>query len=245
MGRGWGIPWGRFMRDARKSGVDPLNPTPLRVVGHGTNKGFSGVRETNYDSDDENEGSLPGRRGGKNLEARGQQVKLHIPEFDRKADADAFMNWLNRVDKILAYKRYGDPKTVLLFETKLNDYALNWWDNLQKMRADAGFILMSYEDDSFTKLQGLRQKLKTLTASGVPDEKRKAEMDSVNPKYVLRNYLCQSAIDAAEQGDYGELHRLQKVMERPYDEQAGMEKYARLPPAWAYRPGVCMLSCSS
>jgi hypothetical protein len=24
-----------------------------------------------------------------------------------------------------------------------------------------------------------------------------------------------------------------------------MEKYARLPPAWAYRPGVCMLSCSS
>ncbi|KAL5976877.1 hypothetical protein ACLOJK_021212 [Asimina triloba] len=84
-----------------------------------------------------------------------------------------------------------------------------------------------------------------LVSSGISDEERKVAMNSVNPRYVLRNYLCQSAIDAAEQGDYGEVKRLLRVMERPYDEQPGMEKYARLPPAWAYRPGVCMLSCSS
>ncbi|KAE8731629.1 putative ATP binding protein [Hibiscus syriacus] len=87
--------------------------------------------------------------------------------------------------------------------------------------------------------------IKELVSSGISDEERKTSMDSVNPKYVLRNYLCQSAIDAAELGDFGEVRRLLKVMERPYDEQPGMEKYARLPPAWAYRPGVCMLSCSS
>ncbi|KAM6578998.1 hypothetical protein CsatB_030835 [Cannabis sativa] len=84
-----------------------------------------------------------------------------------------------------------------------------------------------------------------LASSGISDEERKASMNAVNPKYVLRNYLCQSAIDAAEQGDFEEVRRLLKVMERPYDDQPGMEKYARLPPAWAYRPGVCMLSCSS
>ncbi|XP_042479405.1 protein adenylyltransferase SelO-like [Macadamia integrifolia] len=87
--------------------------------------------------------------------------------------------------------------------------------------------------------------IQELAASGVPYEQRKAAMNSVNPKYVLRNYLCQSAIDAAEQGDFEEVRRLLKVMERPYDDQPGMEKYARLPPAWAYRPGVGMLSCSS
>ncbi|XP_071712364.1 uncharacterized protein [Rutidosis leptorrhynchoides] len=87
--------------------------------------------------------------------------------------------------------------------------------------------------------------IEELLASGVPDEERKAIMNSVNPKYILRNYLCQSAIDMAEQGDFEEVRRLLKVMERPYDEQPGMEKYARLPPAWAYRPGVRMLSCSS
>ncbi|WCJ36985.1 Protein adenylyltransferase SelO [Euphorbia peplus] len=87
--------------------------------------------------------------------------------------------------------------------------------------------------------------IQELSSSGISDEQRKAEMDAVNPRYVLRNYLCQTAIDAAEQGDFGEARRLLKLFERPYDEQPGMEKYARLPPAWAYRPGVCMLSCSS
>lgn len=77
------------------------------------------------------------------------------------------------------------------------------------------------------------------------DEERKARMDSVNPKYILRNYLCQSAIEAAEQGDFSEVNNLIRLMKRPYEEQPGMEKYAGLPPAWAYRPGVCMLSCSS
>ncbi|KAJ0961700.1 hypothetical protein J5N97_000019 [Dioscorea zingiberensis] len=87
--------------------------------------------------------------------------------------------------------------------------------------------------------------IQELASSGVPDDERKAAMNSANPKYILRNYLCQSAIDIAEQGDYEEVRRLLKVMQHPYDEQPGMEKYARLPPAWAYRPGVCMLSCSS
>nr|XP_010913909.1 uncharacterized protein LOC105039454 [Elaeis guineensis] len=87
--------------------------------------------------------------------------------------------------------------------------------------------------------------IEELVVSGIPEEQRKVAMDSINPKYILRNYLCQSAIDAAELGDYGEVRRLLKLVEHPYDEQPGMEKYARLPPAWAYRPGVCMLSCSS
>ncbi|KAI3431152.1 Selenoprotein O [Psidium guajava] len=87
--------------------------------------------------------------------------------------------------------------------------------------------------------------IQELVNSEASDEERKTAMNSVNPKYVLRNYLCQSAIDAAELGDFGEVRRLLKLMQRPYDEQPGMEKYARLPPAWAYRPGVCMLSCSS
>ncbi|KAK1429090.1 hypothetical protein QVD17_11291 [Tagetes erecta] len=91
----------------------------------------------------------------------------------------------------------------------------------------------------------VRTYIKELSGSGVQDEDRKALMNSVNPKYILRNYLCQTAIDMAEQGDFKEVRRLLKVIERPYDEQPGMDKYARLPPAWASRPGVCMLSCSS
>ncbi|XP_010419868.1 PREDICTED: uncharacterized protein LOC104705550 [Camelina sativa] len=94
-------------------------------------------------------------------------------------------------------------------------------------------------------IKWMRSYIQEVGGSEVSDEERKARMDSVNPKYILRNYLCQSAIDAAEQGDFSEVINLIRLMKRPYEEQPGMEKYARLPPAWAYRPGVCMLSCSS
>ncbi|CAI8584328.1 unnamed protein product [Vicia faba] len=91
----------------------------------------------------------------------------------------------------------------------------------------------------------LKTYIHELSTSGTTDDERKTSMNTVNPKYILRNYLCQTAIDAAEIGDLGEVRRLLKLVENPFDEQPGMEKYARLPPAWAYRPGVCMLSCSS
>lgn len=91
----------------------------------------------------------------------------------------------------------------------------------------------------------LKTYIHELSTSGISDDQRKTSMNMVNPKYILRNYLCQTAIDAAEIGDFGEVRRLLKLVEHPFDEQPGMEKYARLPPAWAYRPGVCMLSCSS
>lgn len=58
----------------------------------------------------------------------------------------------------------------------------------------------------------------------ISDEERKARMDSVNPKYILRNYLCQSAIDAAEQGDFSEVNNLIRLMKRPYEDQPGIDR---------------------
>lgn len=74
------------------------------------------------------------------------------------------------------------------------------------------------------------------------DAVRKAAMDAVNPKYVLRNYLAQVAIEKAQHKDFTEVARLLAVLRRPFDEQPEHEAYAALPPDWASRLEV---SCSS
>jgi len=75
------------------------------------------------------------------------------------------------------------------------------------------------------------------------DSQRKARMDAVNPKYILRNYLAQNAIEKAEKHrDYTEIDLLLKLLEKPFDEQPGMESYAATPPEWAQQIEV---SCSS
>jgi uncharacterized protein YdiU (UPF0061 family) len=82
-----------------------------------------------------------------------------------------------------------------------------------------------------------------LRAEGSVDAERALRMNRVNPKYILRNHLAEMAIRQARDGDFGELGRLLKVLERPYDEQPQHESaYAGFPPDWAQ---LLEVSCSS
>ncbi|EKM14125.1 hypothetical protein AKG94_08295 [Vibrio harveyi] len=76
----------------------------------------------------------------------------------------------------------------------------------------------------------------------VSAETRCEKMRRANPKYILRNYLAQLAIDKAEEGDFSEVSRLAELLKRPYDEQPELDDYAKLPPEWGKKMEI---SCSS
>jgi uncharacterized protein YdiU (UPF0061 family) len=68
-------------------------------------------------------------------------------------------------------------------------------------------------------------------------------MHSVNPKYILRNYLAEVAIRKAEDlNEYDEIETLFQLLKKPFDSHEGYESYDSEPPEWAQN---LELSCSS
>lgn len=97
-----------------------------------------------------------------------------------------------------------------------------------------------------TTANWLREYQERLQLDGVSELERRTLMNSVNPKYVLRNYLAQQAIDQSTEGDHSLVNQLLDVMRHPYDEQPEQEQFAEKRPEWARtKAGCSMLSCSS
>lgn len=102
------------------------------------------------------------------------------------------------------------------------------------------------EEHVSATLDWLGRYMRRAHSAGVPDAARREQMNRVNPRYVLRNYLAQLAIDKVEQGDPSMVSELLEMVRRPYDQTPAMEQYAVKRPDWARsRAGCSMLSCSS
>lgn len=95
-------------------------------------------------------------------------------------------------------------------------------------------------------LEMLQHYLHRLSIESQSDAERAEAMNRVNPKYVLRNYMVQLAIEAANQDDFSLVQELHELLKHPYDEQPEQDKWFAKRPDWARtKVGCSMLSCSS
>jgi uncharacterized protein YdiU (UPF0061 family) len=155
-------------------------------------------------------------------------AKLGLTQLEQRADADralfdtmfALMQ-ANGVDFTLFFRRLGGLKAAdVSGDEALRDLFID------RPAFDAWAI----------------QYRERLQAEASDDAQRQLAMNKINPKYVLRNYLAQVAIEKAQNKDFSEVERLLAVLQRPYDEQPEHDHYAALPPDWASHLEV---SCSS
>ncbi|XP_042328719.1 protein adenylyltransferase SelO-like isoform X2 [Sceloporus undulatus] len=79
---------------------------------------------------------------------------------------------------------------------------------------------------------------------GDSDFERRKRMTGINPRYVLRNWMAESAAQKAEKNDFSEVRLLQQILQFPFQAQTVAERagYAQRPPAWAQEVKI---SCSS
>lgn len=164
------------------------------------------------------------------------------PEFDQA--------WLNGMRaKLGLQQRLANDETLIAdllgkMANNLVDYTI-FFRRLGKLSVNPAIQDQALRDlflergafDAWVK--DYRQRL---TQESSVDLARQTQMNQVNPAYILRNYMAQLAIEKAEANDASEVERLLTLLKNPFTEQAGMERYADHPPAWADRISV---SCSS
>jgi len=125
-----------------------------------------------------------------------------------------------------------------LLEKQKTDYTF-FFRNLAKFKIDE---IEKFEIDAAFK-SWLKNYNRLLKKFERVDEIRVGAMNKINPKFILRNYLLQKAIEKAVwENDFSEIKKLQKIMEFPFEEQIENEDYAKIPPAWAKK---IKISCSS
>ena len=166
-----------------------------------------------------------------------EALGVYEPEFAR--EMDALLHAKLGLESVLENDRALFDRMFALMQQNHVDFT-QFFRRLGNFGADATLRDQFIEReayDAWADEYAARLALETRPAPA-----RKAAMDRVNPKYVLRNYMAQVAIEKAQNKDFSEVARLLELLEHPFDEQPGMEHYAALPPDWASHLEV---SCSS
>ncbi len=174
--------------------------------------------------------------------------KLGLSAGDEQLDRQLISDLLEvlqlaETDMTIFFRRLAD----ISCEKESQSVAIGHDDALSRLLTDACYVPEQLTESVVQQIVGwIRRYQERVQQQSISDTDRRDRMNRVNPKYVLRNYLAQLAIDKAEQGDPSMIMELLEVLRHPYDEQPDQEHLAAKRPEWArHRAGCSMLSCSS
>jgi uncharacterized protein YdiU (UPF0061 family) len=186
---------------------------------------------------------IAGVDGGEVDEAAGELALEAIEPYKAVYAQALSAHWRAKLG--LREAREGDDALaegwLKLMAAERTDFTIAWRRLSRFALGDTEAVRDLFIDRSAFDTWAGRYLARLATDGGTPAE-RAARMDAVNPKFVLRNHLCENAIRQARAGDFGETQRLLKVLEHPFDEQLEHEADAGFPPDWARSLEV---SCSS
>ena len=136
---------------------------------------------------------------------------------------------------------------MTIFFRKLSDFKKEFPEQGIKLAENAFYKIDELHDDLLNNWQQwFCEYAKRLKEEPIPFSERQKKMNKVNPKYVLRNYMAQLAIDKAETNDSSLIEELYQILKKPYEEQPEFEHWFAKRPEWArHKVGCSMLSCSS
>lgn len=162
--------------------------------------------------------------------------------FEEEENDEALVTSLEK----LLHKQEVD---MTIFFRKLSDINPKTHDKVEALKIVKEAFYQEFEPIGENKdawLAWMEEYLIRNQKENISSGDRQQKMNTINPKYVLRNYMAQMAIEKAENGDYSLVHELHTLLKTPYEEQPEFEKYFAKRPDWARnKVGASMLSCSS
>ena len=165
---------------------------------------------------------------------------------------------IERTKEIInSYEQFFYDELILIFRKKLGflesetedlklvEELLSWMQKNKKDYTNTFRALSRENHGLFKDEEGkswFKKYQKRLEREKINTTKRKKIMNQNNPKFILRNYLAQKAIEEAENGNYVELKKLIEILKEPFAENRDYEDYANEPPEWGRKLEI---SCSS
>ena len=192
-----------------------------------------------------------------NLEKFAKSLESLVDEKQAALAIEAYNKTFSRTYRELMLRKFGfekEKKESLRFvEKTLGTLAESGADyhiflrNLSDVRRDGSFGGNPWLAELCAASEKWRQWIPDyageLRENSLPDLERKKLMDSVNPRYVLRNHIMETAIrEALEREDYSEIEKVRRIFENPFSEQPEHESYAGASPGWAKDLVVSCLS---